>query len=824
MSRQLQRKSLPHASAGSLAETAMEALRSEKFKDAIELFKKLIKQDPRPEWRASLSDAYIGRAKALAAKGMFKEAEIVLGNAVASDGTVKDPLFLLQCLIRQGQFQKALAHALKYVGAGNSLAIEAAELPELTAALFLVDPLRVETPAEGQSARAKWFEAANAAREALNAWIEGKSEEEIDPLLARIPMRSPFKALRLIVKSLLTAPHDQERARRLLDGVAAQSPFAPLRLAVEASFPGEPADILDRWSRASAAQRSFTIEACGGPAASSQTLNQLLKAENSGPAALFAFLLKQAANLPEREARGACLDLLPRLPDRIAQFEKTFGPLPESEKNRILALSAEASEHWSRAEKHWRAMTAGFESDGSREAKLAAGVIYRHLADLARMHDAIAGEGYASDPVAFYLKTSLRADPDYLPALLLLIDLHRQNAEDKEWHALAEEAARRFPEESAVLLLAINSAAARKAYKKAAGFALKLLTLDPINQPARQRMIDLQISHARKQMQTKRADLAWRELTAAAQWERADSPNAGLRINLGLVGLCLDQGLEAEARLREGVELAGGGVPGWFRAVLEETLLLPAGQPHVAIVGEELARAAKCAPDKQQIGSIVAAMGAGAVRAQVKATAGLIFRIHPWLQKASGVDLPAAEFHALADVLLRAKAYDLLRDFAVAGKRREPGEPAWCFYEIVARTKNNPDGLHFREEEELSEMQDKARGRQDYHWFNRIQRYFESLGDDPAAKRRARRQAALAEPDDEVAEAMMGLLGMLINSVSPDEVQRLVNKLGRDKAIPALAAKLGKSPAASMAPGSTIAEFAETIVDIVTGNGRGRHF
>ena len=149
MSRQLQRKSLPHASAGSLAETAMEALRSEKFKDAIELFKKLIKQDPRPEWRASLSDAYIGRAKALAAKGMFKEAEIVLGNAVASDGTVKDPLFLLQCLIRQGQFQKALAHALKYVGAGDSLAIEAAELPELTAALFLVDPLRVELQPKG---------------------------------------------------------------------------------------------------------------------------------------------------------------------------------------------------------------------------------------------------------------------------------------------------------------------------------------------------------------------------------------------------------------------------------------------------------------------------------------------------------------------------------------------------------------------------------------------------------------------------------------------------------------------------------------------------
>ena len=33
----------------------------------------------------------------------------------------------------------------------------------------------------------------NAALAALTAWIEGKSEAEVDSLLAGIPMRSPFK-------------------------------------------------------------------------------------------------------------------------------------------------------------------------------------------------------------------------------------------------------------------------------------------------------------------------------------------------------------------------------------------------------------------------------------------------------------------------------------------------------------------------------------------------------------------------------------------------------------------------------------------------------
>ena len=136
---------------------------------------------------------------------------------------------------------------------------------------------------------------------------------------------------------------------------------------------------------------------------------------------------------------------------------------------------------------------------------------------------------------------------------------NREDGDDKEWHVLADEAAQRFPTESAALLQAIESAAARRAYKKAAGFAKQLLAVDPINRTARRRMIDLQISHARKQMRSKRPDLAWKELVSAGEWERADAPNADLRINQALVGLRGDLDPQAEARLREEVN------SGWRR-------------------------------------------------------------------------------------------------------------------------------------------------------------------------------------------------------------------------------------------------------------------
>src|SRR5271165_7119398 len=187
MAKQNPRKLPSEASTYVLAARAEEALRLGSFKEAIELYKQLLKQEARPEWRDALAAGYVGRAKALSAKGLFKEAEIVLLNAVSLDGAVKEPLFLLSCLIRQGQIQKALAQALKYIGSDALEPSQAHVLSELTAALFLARPAPLAA-AEGDSpARIEWFAAANAAREALAALTAHKSTSEIEPLIANIP-------------------------------------------------------------------------------------------------------------------------------------------------------------------------------------------------------------------------------------------------------------------------------------------------------------------------------------------------------------------------------------------------------------------------------------------------------------------------------------------------------------------------------------------------------------------------------------------------------------------------------------------------------------
>jgi len=813
MSKQNSRKLPSSASADKLAAEADLALGLGRFKEAMELYKQLLKLEVRPEWRDGLATAYLGRAKALAAKGLFKEAEIVIGNAVALDGVVKEPLFLIDCLIRQGEIEKALAQALKYIGAETVDPREGRLLAEFAAALCLARPLALEARAGDPPARVEWIAAAKAARAALAGLTGRKPANEIEALLSEIPARSPFGPVRLIVRGLLT--EDPAKARRLFDGVPPTSAFGPLRVAAEAALPGEPAEVVGRLNAASAAQRACALEWLGGSAAGPSTLTRLFEAERAGPGALFSLLSKPGTAFPAADARNACFNLLPRIPDRIVAFEKAFGTLSEAEKSRVLALAAEAKPDWRRAVTHWRATAEQLAMDGTREGPLSAGVIYRHLAELAVQHRGIAGDAHFDSPVVFYLRKSLDCDPDYLPAALQLIKLYREDGKDKDWHALADEAARRFPTESAALLQAIESAAARKAYKKAAGFAKQLLAVDPINRPARQRMIELQISQARKQMRSKRPDLARKELLAAGEWERADAPNADLRINLGLVGLLGGQDAEAETRLREGVDLAGGGAVGWFRAALQDAMLTTPQHRPTAPIADELARHLKGVPAKPDIVAIAGLLAAPDVRADRKATSQLGWEFGSWLREATHVAFSIAEFHIVADAILNAQLFRVLGEFAVAGKRREPKERLWRFYEIVARTDNNPGWMHLDEEDEIDDLCESLDIAKDRHVRSRIDRYLENSGDDPASKRRAKRlENRVSDDDSDMFEA---LFKTFLNSMTPRDIVKLVGTRGREGAVKSLADRFAELPFGAAMPRSMLETMARTIVAVALG-------
>jgi len=798
-----------------LAARAAEALEQERFKEAIELFKLLTRQEPRPEWKQSLAAAYHGRARVMAAKKMFKEAAMVLENTIAADGTVRDPRLYLTCLLRDGQQPKAAAYLLRCCGSDGAVpAAERAPLEDLAAALLIAVPQLPDAPRAAPAGSPRWRDMAAASRQALAAWINGASAEEIEQHLNRISLRSAFRPIRLLLGSLIGESGDDERTRQLLETIRPGSPFYPFRQAVEAVVLRD--RVLDAagWERLTPAQQVFVAEVRGLPIAASQFLARSAEAAQGGPGALFGFLMKQS-ELPREEVRSACLNLLPQIPDRVAQFEKTFGPLPELDRHRIKALAAEARNDWQMAERHWNAVAdaiAGGIADGpaDRLAMLSQGVIYRHLAHLAHMHPEIGGGGF-DDPVIFYLERCTAVDPEHIPSVLQLIERYREDSRDKDWHRLADDAIQRFPDDSQVLLRATESAVARKAYKKAAGFARRLLKINAINPGIRRQMIELQVAHARKQMRSKRPELAAKELSAAAEWERPDAPSPLLRIARGLAGLPIGPRDQAEAWLSEGVGLAGGGAAGWFQARFEAELMKVTGDD-AAWLRKELARACEAPPTKEAVMRIVSALGQPEARENKRLVTGLLLSMRAWLEKAAGFDWPEAEFQALAETLTRFEAFELLREFARAGRQRDPANPIWRFHHMVARTRGKADKLSPAEADDLFEMAEMAAEREDFQVTKRIRQFL--YGDDKPPSRRGRGPSA---PSDAMVEAEMDAAFAAMVDQLPKSATRglreMVAELGPDAAVAEMVEQMRESPLVPGMPEPMIRRLARAMVE-----------
>jgi tetratricopeptide (TPR) repeat protein len=832
------------------------------------LFKLAIRTEPRPEWREALADAWRGRARDLAAKSMFKEAAIVLENTISSGGPVRDPKLYVACLISDGQQQKAAAYLLSHPptpGEGQD------NLEPLAAALLVAIP-RLPDPTPGASPeQLRWRALAVASRAALAAWCDGAPEHEVDRLLNAISLRSAFRPLRLLLKSLIAGPADADRARQLLETIPPNSPFHPLCQAVTIAARRDAEPNIDAWSRLTPGQQAFVAEAGGLAAPVAQFLARLTAAEHAGPGVLFNLLLKQIdlpqAGLPRAGLRTACLNLLPQIPDRIAQFEKTFGALSSTERHRFQALTAEVRGDWEAAGRHWQRMAAAFGDDPKdREAKLSQGVILRHLAELAAKHEEVEAGEFFEDPAIHFLERACAVDPDYLPSQLELIGHYRKEAESesppvpgkssspgnpsaKDWHRQVDETVRRFPDDASVLRQALDSALARKAFKQAEGFARRLLTIDSINPGVRRQMIDLQLSYARKQVRAKRTDLALKALTEAASWERVDTPSAPLRIVRGLVerragiagrtatpgqapGDALS-GTEApgEATLREGVALAGGGVAGWFRARLEAELMKDGDS---AWVRREFVRACEAPPTPDAVMAIVATAGLPEAVENKKTVAGLLLEMRSWLGQAAAIDWKPAEFEAVAEIFTRFGLYDLLRDYAEAARKRDPASPAWRFHAIVARTKGDPDRLTDREEDELRELARAAVEREDFHTLGRIDRFMDGDANPGGAARRRGHRGPAGEPaelDEDEIMALFSAALMDMPRAAAVNLRKRVGELGREQALTELVGRMKSSPLGPGMPEPLLREICAAMVAKAladgtpkSGGGRQRSF
>lgn len=692
------------------AEQAERDLETGRFREASEGYRRLLKTEARPAWKAALARAYVGRARALAAKSMYREAAALLADADAADGAVHEPQLQVACLWRAGDQAKAAETAGRLSVAEGLSEADRTGLADVTAVLRLctrgaVPPGAMPVDADPQAP----------AERALTAWVDGRPEAEVDAALAAIPMRSPYRPLRLALKTL-TSRMDATRRRALLAMTtgaagAGEGAFAGFVAAVRTALEEDPDRALAGLAVLGRHGRSFVTEVRAGHSGQVRALVALLEAEARGPEALFDAVATHSDVLPRNAARRACLDLLTKAPSRRSAFERRFGHPTEFEELRRGALAARVKGDWPGCRDRWLAYAEAALATGDPDQRLEAALVYRYLAD-ATLKGAPEPGRYGGwldggDPIADWLTRSAEADPETPDTLEMLADRLADIEDFKRRDRVLEDAVKAFPKHPGLLLRALDAAAGRGAQQKAAGLAERLIAIDPINTTARQRLAEARLAHARKKLAEGRWDLAAKALDGVTTVERGAAGGLAALV-CGFLTLRRDGDPAAWDMVRRGVERLGGGVAGWVRAILEGRAcgLKDAELKPAEAALTQAAGVAAGAPSDAV--AALTALNRPEYRGLPLSKSSRLGPLRAWLQRAAGLPYTVDEFVSVADALSRLDEWKLLRIFAAEAVQRDRSEPVFAFFVIVARAEGKANRLGYGEFDRLETIAERA--------------------------------------------------------------------------------------------------------------------
>jgi len=685
-------------------------LSDQNYKDAIDVYKLLLKREPQPEagWRDSLAKVYLERARQLAQKAMHREAAVLWENIPTLCGQTPQPDLYLDWLLRSGQYAKAMrayaSHAAALPAGG--------ELETLLAALALAGQKEVLQAIPPDAPLRTHLTAAQAA---LRAYTQGEAEDAVRERLKAISIRSPYRDLRQALAALLKLETDPTGALALVERIPPTSPYQDLVELVRASAATDPA-------RALLALTPAQRELAGLFGLDARQL-KLLKdwarlGDRPSDKAKFEFIAANLALFDREQARRACLALLLGYPQGSKTYSNLFGPLPPFEAQQLKALRAEREDDdLDRTLRDWQGCVDLLRHETDPDSRLMAALILRHMAELLRKGDDGWDDG---EQLRDCLEQSLRFDPDDRDVYLQLAILYKEVDNDKEYHQWVEQAVKRFPDDPLVLLAAVKTATARKAHKKAAGFAARVLELDPINTKARTVLINAHLAHARKLMRADKYALAEKELDSAGQLERDNARTGIVEINRGLLALQQRQRDLGRRWLREGVRLAGSPLLAWVRLAVE-TLRLKL-EPADFQRDADLSDPRKLNASRTDLLALAQLLNAYREE-EVKDLDTVLEDLEKPLQRTIKALTSEDDLLLICESLHQAPHYGLLEYAATRALEVQPERSLFVYYQIYGRAEGDLDLVKDRDYDRLEQAMERATAAKDHRAATSITRF-----------------------------------------------------------------------------------------------------
>jgi tetratricopeptide (TPR) repeat protein len=697
-----------------LARTADEHLAQNRYKDAVSVYKQLLKEEQRPKWREALASAYAGRAAQLAERDMIKEAIALWQNrAEICAKPVADPRYL-QWLIAAGRSAEI---ARLYTQDAAALAGDegVAALRARLAAAALADggELVRQLPADDPVVRD--FTPAN---KALTAYGDG-DDEAVHAALGQIAFRSPYRDFRQLMKALLRYEQAPSTASELTARIPADTPFMGIMKALEMVGTTRSAAPLDSKAlgELNAGAQDLLTALAGWNPAQEQLLKPLAElGTQAKPQALFDFVLNHRKALGEEYARVASYVLAGDDERKRRRLSKAYRGLSSAESHRLEALGCESDGDTGEALAYWHDLLGVLNAQPARDSdeSLRLALVHRHIAQLLEPRS-------ESLPLQFHtlehLETSLEHDPADRDSLLKLLAHNLHVGDLKEARHWVDQALAQFPDDPDCLFRAAETAVAGQAFKKAARYAERILATDSINAGARGLLVDAYLGHARKQIRAGKLEAARREVNNAAGYARSAVDSARVGLADALVTFAGD-GPKVGAALAGAAERAGDPLVGRFLLLLEAGR---AGQDLAAVERAAGQPAGKALGTREHVFALVDTLASLRADQQHKPSIeAALNKLAPTFNQVAQTRLDRGRAVQVCEILLRYRQYKPLKRYALAALKRWKGDPLFEFYRVFGHKQGNRIRPFEKAFEHLNNACDRAYEAGDMHTFERI--------------------------------------------------------------------------------------------------------
>jgi len=484
---------------GSLEQQAQTQLSAGKYKEAIGLYKKLLKASDSGVWHKKLAYCYVRRASALAAKGMIKEAVVLWENHRQHTQAPYDAYdqYIIWLILSKNK-----AGIQENIQQLSALQLDK-EYPALAAVLGLLALTEYPEFALDLPQDSAFITHLQLVKTALQAY-QDNNQEKLDENLKQLPYRSAFRDLRTVLSALIALPNSVEQTQALLAKISANSAYSSFaRLLLVSTFEG--AEVAKNLVEFNHAQRSIISNIKGFNKSQTEFLEHLTRQhEHLSDKVKFNMAIQYQSLCGTELAKDYCQQVLASYSAGHKDFKKSFGAVDEFEENRIKALLAEREDNIYDAEYHWRLCVNELIGQRIEENGLKIALILRHLSK--REEPAEQTE---------LLIDSLQYDAEDRDIYLQILSYYQQVGVTKDYKLWLTKTLEKFPQDIDVLMQAVREATRNKTYKKASQYATKILKIDPLNTFAKQTLFSSHLAHARRLMHERSYRLVEKEIVLA---------------------------------------------------------------------------------------------------------------------------------------------------------------------------------------------------------------------------------------------------------------------------------------------------------------------